>query len=90
MIPVTADVGRSCRQASAPVLQASAGEVLLVGNVGAPDAVIGNQPTQCGKGAGMRPRYSHEDTGAGIGRGVYLTRGRFSFSIFENSEPSLR
>ena len=36
------------------------------------------------------PRYGHQDTGAGTGRGVYLTRGRFSFSTFENSEPSLR
>ena len=36
---------------------------------------------------GSAPRYGHEGTGTGIGRGVYLTRGRFSFSTFEHSEP---
>ena len=35
---------------------------------------------------GCAPRYGHEDTGPGIGRGVYLTRGRFPFST-EHSEP---
>ena len=39
---------------------------------------------------GCAPRYGHQDTGTGIGRGVYLTRGRFSFSTSEHSEPSLR
>ena len=54
VIPVTADAGRSCRQASAPVLQASAGEVPPVGNVGA--LGVGDQPAQSSQGAGMRPQ----------------------------------
>ena len=54
VIPVTADVGRSCRQASAPVLQASAGEVPTVGNVSA--LGVGDQPAQSSQGAGKRPQ----------------------------------